>query len=319
MDRAELLSNIRETLGYAGFSVSDLYAIRLPGFDIVARRDDTLLIIKALANIDALSEDVAKELRTLSLLLKATPLLIGEKNGVSTLEDDVVYLRFGIQAVTLSTLKNHMVEETPVRAYAAPGGLYVNLDQEKIRRLRQEKNISLGAFARHVRVSRRTVRMYEDGMSARIDIANRIEDLFEQPVTMPINLLTTPKAVSDDLPSYQQEHEPMKALQREVFSLLQNVGYKVIPMDRCPFEALSKEREKILLTCVQEYNKKLLEKAHVLSSISKVTEKHAVVFTDKEVSTKNVQGTPIIGKKELKKSRDPEDVFTLILERLTSE
>jgi len=190
MDKSQLLTDIREILGSAGFSVSDPYTVRLPGFDIVARRGTTLLILKASSNIDGLSEDVAKELRTLSALLKATPLLIGEKNGVGALENDVVYFRFGIQAVTLETLKNHVVENMPVRAYAAPGGLYVNLDPEKIRRLRQEQNISLGMVARHVRVSRRTVAMYEDGMSARIDVANRIEELFEQPVTTPIDLFT---------------------------------------------------------------------------------------------------------------------------------
>ena len=90
-------------------------------------------------------------------------------------------------------------------------------------------------------------------------------------------------------------------------------------MDRCPFEALSKEKEKILLTCVQEYNKKLIEKAHFISSISKITEKHAVVFTNKDINKKNVEGTPIIITKELKKIRDPEDVFSLILERIKAE
>ena len=319
MDRTELLSNIREFLGSAGFSVSDPYAIRLPGFDLVARRDETLLIIKVLSNIDGLSEDVGNEMRTLAYLLKATPLLIGEKNGVSTLEDDVVYFRFGIQTVTLLTLKNHLLEEVPVRAYAAPGGLYVNLDPEKIRKLRQEKNISLGTFARNVHVSRRTVQMYEDGMSARIDIANRIEDMFEQSVTTPIDLLKPLMVETERLPLFQKEQKNMKEFQREVFSLLQNVGYKIIPMDRCPFEALSKEKEKILLTCVQEYNKKLIEKAQFLSSISKIMEKHAVVFTNKDVSKKNVEGTAIIVRKELKKIRDPEDVFTLILERITAE
>src|SRR5512136_3017935 len=143
MDRSELLTYIREFLGGAGFSVSDPCTLRLPGFDLVARRGETLLIIKVLSNIDSLSEDVAQELRALAYLLKATPLLIGEKNGVNTLEDDVVYFRFGIQTVTATTLKNHVVSEIPVQAYAAPGGLYVNLDQVKIRRLRQEQNISL--------------------------------------------------------------------------------------------------------------------------------------------------------------------------------
>jgi putative transcriptional regulator len=319
MDRIELLTNIREFLGSAGFSISNQYIIRLPVFDLVARRDDTLLIIKVLSNIDGLSEDVGNELRALAYLLKATPLLIGEKNGMNNLEDDVVYFRFGIQTITLSTLKNHLLDDVPVRAYAAPGGLYMNLDPEKIRTLRQEKNISLGTFARHIHVSRRTVRMYEDGMSARVDIANRIEDMFEQSVTTPIDLLKPQMVETDWLPRYQKEHTHVKEFQREVFSLLQNIGYKIIPMDRCPFEALSKEKEKILLTCVQDYNKKLIEKAHFISSISKIMDRHAVVFTNKDVTKKNIEGTPIIMKTELKKIRDPEDVFTLILERITVE
>ncbi len=319
MDRSELLTHIREFLGSAGFSVSDPCTLRLPGFDLVARQGETLLIIKVLSNIDSLSEDVAQELRALAYLLKATPLLIGEKNGINTLEDDVVYFRFGIQTVTTATLQSHLLEAAPILAYAAPGGLYVNLDQEKIRRLRQEKNISLGSFAHHVRVSRRTVRMYEDGMSARIDIADRIEEMFEQTVSLPIDLLKPLLMEAQQLPFFKKDQGETKQLQTEIFSLLQNIGYRVIPMDRCPFEALSKEKEKILLTCVQEYNKKLAEKAHFISSISKITEKHAVVFTDKDVEKKNVEGTPIIGKRELRKIRDPEDVFALILERITSD
>jgi len=319
MDRTELLTYIRGFLGDAGFSVSDPCTLRLSGFDLVARRGDTLLIIKVLANIDGLSEDVAHELRALAYLLKATPLLIGEKNGINKLEDDVVYFRCGIQTVTAATLQKHLLEEIPVRAYAAPGGLYVNLDQEKIRRLRQEKNISLGSFAHHVRVSRRTVRMYEDGMSARVDIADRIEEMFEQTVTTSIDLLKPLLMETKQLPSYKKDQGHTEGLQKEVFSLLQNIGYSVIPMDRCPFEALSKEKEQILLTCVQEYNKKLMEKAQFISSISKITKKHAVVFTDKDLSKKNLGGTPIIGKRELKKIHDPEDVFMLILERITSE
>lgn len=319
MDRTALLAEIRKFLGTAGFSVSDPYAIHLPGFDLVARRDEILLIIKVLANIDAMTEDVGNELHALAYLLKATPLLIGEKNGNNALEDDVVYFRFGVQTVTPTTLKNHILEEVPVRAYAAPGGLYVNLDQEKIRRLRQERNISLGTFAHHVRVSRRTVRMYEDGMSARIDIADRIEEMFRQSVSLPIDLLKPLSVESEQLPAYQKGKEDMKELQREVFSLLHNIGYRIIPLDRCPFEALSKEKENILLTCVQEYNKKLAEKAQFINSISKIIEKHAVVFTDKDVTKKNLQGTPIIGTKELKKIHDPEDVFSLILDRIPTE
>ena len=316
MERTELLSSIREVLTSAGFYASDLHSMRLTGFDIVARRDDSLLIIKVLTNVDSLSEGVASELKTLSSLLKGCPLLIGEKNGYGILEDDVAYFRFGIQAITLGTLKNYLLEGMTVKVYAAPGGLYVHLDEEKLHRLRQEKNISLGTFARYVSVSRRTVRMYEEGMNSRIEVANRIEELLESSITIPINLLKNSFIDSKITSTYHSETENIKAFQREIFSLLQNVGYKIIPMDRCPFEALSKDREKILLTCVHKYNKKLLKKAQVVSSISKVTEKLAVVFTDKEVNKRNVEGTPIIVKKELKKIKDPEEVFDLIIERI---
>jgi len=316
MERTELLEKVRDVLINGGFYVSDLYSMRLTGFDIVARRDETLLIIKVLTNVDSLSEDVAKELRTLSFLLKASPLLIGEKNGASTLEDDVIYFRFGIQAITLDTFKNHVLEGIPVKVYAAPGGLYVNLDEEKLRKLRQEKGISLGAFARYVNVSRRTVSMYEEGMNARIEVAQRIEELLENPVTIPFDLLKNSVPDNEITPIFQQHLENIREFQREIFFLLQNVGYKIIPMDRCPFEALSKDKKNIILTCVHRYNNRLIKKAQIVSSISKITEKHAVLFTDKDINKRNVEGTPIIIEKELKKIRDPEDVFTLILERI---
>jgi putative transcriptional regulator len=316
MVRKELLRGIREILTNAGFYVSDLHSIRLTGFDIVARRDNTLLIIKALSNIDSLSEDVANELRTLSSLLKGCPLLIGEKKGSSILEDDVAYFRFGIQVITQNTLENHLLEGIPINSFAAPGGFYVNIDEEKLRRLRQEKNISIGALARYVNVSRRAIRMYEEGMNSRIEVAKRMEQLLESSITIPINLLETRYIDNKIKVSYGSEVENIKAFQREVFTLLQSVGYKIIPMDRCPFEALSKNREKILLTCVHKYNKKLLKKAQIVSSISKITEKYAVIFTDKDTNEKNVEGTPIIIKKELKKVCDPEEVFDLIIERI---
>jgi len=316
MNRTKLLEDIRETLSNAGFYVSDLCSIRPIGFDLVARRDNSLLIIKVLTNIDALSEDVAKELRVLSILLKGCPLLVGERSGTGSLEDDVVYDRFGIQAITLETLRNHLLEGLSLRVYAGPGGLYVNLDREKLRKLRQEQNISLGSFARFVRVSRRTVRMYEDGMNARVEIASRIEEIFGNTVTMPIDILRPQSTEKKEITTFHGETAHLREFQREIFSILEHVGYKIIPMERCPFEAFSKDKEKILLTCVHKYDKKLFKKAQFVSSISKITEKYAVVFTDKEVSKTNIEGTPLIVKKELKKIREPEEVLDLIIERI---
>jgi putative transcriptional regulator len=107
--------------------------------------------------------------------------------------------------------------------------------------------------------------------------------------------------------------------QREIFTILEKVGYKVIPMERAPFEAVSQDKRKILLTCVDRYDKKLLRKARVVSSISNITEKQAVLITDKNVHKTNIEGTPLLVKKELKKARGPEEILEIILERLYSK
>ena len=315
MNRAELLAQVRETLTNAGFYVSELYSMRPVGFDLVARRDNSLLIIKVLTNIDAMSEDVANELRTLSVLLKGCPILIGEKTGLRKLEEDVVYDRCGIQTINSQTLKNHLLEGMPLEVYAAPGGLYVSLDTEKIKDLRKEQNLSIGSFARELKVSRKTVQMYEDGMNATIEVALRIEDVLGDNITVPFDILKY-KQSEKYFKKNSMETQGFRNFQREIFSILEKVGYKVIPMERCPFEAVSQDKRKILLTCVDRYDKKLLKKAKVVSSISNITEKHAVIIPDKNVHKTSIEGTPLIIKKELKKASGPEDILDMILERL---
>ena len=59
MNREEIIIQVRETLSNTGFYISELYSMRQVGFDLVARRDNSLLIIKVLTNIDAFSEDVS--------------------------------------------------------------------------------------------------------------------------------------------------------------------------------------------------------------------------------------------------------------------
>jgi len=203
----------------------------------------------------------------------------------------------------------------PLEAYAAPGGLYVNLDQDRIKKIRTEQNISLGSFARSLKVSRRTVQMYEEGMNASVEVAIRIEDSLGANVTKPIDILQS-RPTKKEIKPIPLETEGFRQFQREIFSILEHVGYKVTPLERAPFEAVSQDKKKILLTCVDEYNKKLLRKAQVVSSISKITERHAVLITDKDVRKTSLEGTPLIVKKELKKIRGPEEILELVLERL---
>ena len=197
MQRDELINGVRGTLEKVGFTVSKPLNMRSISFDIVARRDKTLLLIKILSNVDAFSKDNSEEVKTLAEALGGSPLLVGERSGAGEIEQGIVYSRFNVPILALSTLKDLLLEEVPPFIFAAPGGLYVKLDSDLLKRLREEKSISLGNLAEVAGVSRRTIQMYETGMGAMIDVAIRLEEYLEHPIVLPVDPLHYKPEVSE--------------------------------------------------------------------------------------------------------------------------
>ncbi len=311
VNREELISKLRETLAKSGFYVSDPHNIRSISFDIIARRDKQLLIMKALSNIDSLSNEDAEQLRVLANALNGCPLVIGLHSSAGKLEDGILYSRFGIPIMSEVTFHETMLEGVPPFVYAAPGGLYVRLDGELIKQLRQERNISLGMLAEVAGVSRKAIQMYESGMGAMIEIAARIEEFLNEPIVVPLNPFSYTIEVEKALRSFDE----FEGLNRDVFEMLREIGYSVVPTIRCPFDALAKEEEMLLLTGVGENPQMTARKARVVGNISRVTEKKSVIFVKQETSVENIDGTPLISRDELRRADDTDDVLELILQR----
>jgi len=309
--REELILRIRETLGKSGFFVSDPHNIRSISFDIIARRDKELLIIKALSNIDSLSSDDAEELRILASALTGSPMVIGLHSSSGKLDGGILYSRFGIPIISEETFHEHMLEGVPPFVYAAPGGLYVRLDGETLKRIRQEKNISLGMLAEIAGVSRKAIQMYESGMGAMIEIAAKIEEYLNEPIVMPLNPFSYTKEMARTLRTF----DDFKGLNREVFEMLREIGYSVVPTIRCPFDALASEEDVLLLTGIEDNPSMTARKARVVGNISRVTEKKSVIFVRQETSIEAIDGTPLITKDELRRADDVDDVLELILQR----
>ncbi|MBU4189514.1 MAG: transcriptional regulator [Candidatus Thermoplasmatota archaeon] len=309
VERQTLINGVRETLAKSGFYVSG--PCNAVSFDIISRRDNTLLIIKVLTNVDAFSKPVANELKTLTKFLEASPLLIGEKSGAGEIEDDVIYLRHGVPIISKGTFDNLFLEGTPPLMYASPGGFYVRLDTDMIRRVREKKKISLGTLAEIAGVSRRAIQMYEEGMSAMVDVAVRLENFLGEPVVLPID----PFSYASETPDTEEmEFDMFEDFEKNVFAKLNEIGYRVVPIMRCPFNALTKDKKTLILTGIGRYDKPLLKKAEIVTNLSRVTEKHSVFFVEHS-EKQNLEGTPLISISELKKINDPEKIVELILER----
>jgi putative transcriptional regulator len=310
MKRDELIEKVRKILSRTGFLISDRMRLRSVSFDIAARRDDKVILIKVLLNVDSFGSEGSKELRLLATRLNASPMLIGLCSNIGKLEDGVVYSRAGVPIVSLKTFSDFMLEGIPPYVFSAPGGLYVKIDGEALERARAKKDVSLGTLAEIAGVSRRAVQMYQDGMGTTIEVALRMEEFLGEPIIVAVNPFLYSKTVEKTLVSFNE----FETLERVIFKKLHELGFGVLPTIKCPFEALTKDQETIWITGVSKANKGLVKKAAMVSNFSNIVGKDGVIFAE-NVMRFNIEGTPIIRKKELKKMEDADDIIELIDER----
>jgi putative transcriptional regulator len=311
VNREQLITEVREVLGKTGFYLSDNINTRGMSFDVIGRRDQNLLLIKVLLNVDAFTEKNANELKLIAKTLGGSPILIGQKSGGGRLEEGVIYSRFGVPILSKETFVDFFTEGVPPYVFSAPGGLYVRLDGDFLRRLRDQKNISLGTLAEVAGVSRRTVQMYLEGMSATIDIALRLEEFFGEPLVVPVDPFVYTKGVEEALASWGD----FDAFEKHIFHKLKSLGYSILPTVKCPFEALTRDADSLFLTGVRGRNENVEQKVAIVSSISRVAERDSVIFVEKTGVRMSIKGTPLIGKEELKRIKEREEIEDLIKER----
>ncbi len=310
MGRNQLVDEVRSVLAKTGFYLTEKGGGRGLSFDLVGRRDDLLLFLKILQNVDAFSRGTADELRALATSLRGSPLVVGERSGSGPLEDGVIYSRFGVPIVSRRTFVDLFEEGVPPFMFSAPGGLFVRIDAEVLRAARDRHGVSLGDLAEVAGVSRRTIQMYMEGMSATVDIAMRLEEFLREPLVLPVDPFAYTKETGDML----RDFEELERFERDVFRKLQALGFGVLPTVRCPFDALT-TRETTMLAGVPTRDERLDDKARVVGDVSAVVERDAVLFVEVQTSRESIDGTPLIKKGELRKIRDPDEIEDLIAER----
>ena len=101
LTRSQLLHNIENLLKSRGFKTSDIYD--QGSFDIVARKNLQILLLKTFQNIDSINENNAHEMKQLANIFLASPIIIGEKSRNGILEEGVIYERYEIPTIGFKT------------------------------------------------------------------------------------------------------------------------------------------------------------------------------------------------------------------------
>ncbi|KQC03058.1 MAG: transcriptional regulator [Methanoculleus sp. SDB] len=302
MSQQKLLQMVISVLIMGEYQVSERCDMRPRSFDLIARQDEQPLVIKVVAHIDSVTEEVAQDLSLIARCLKGTPLIVGERARDAELERGAIYLRYGIVAVNVSTLYDFLVEHIPPLVYASPGGLYVNINGELLRELREQQQMSLGDLAHVLGVSRRTISKYESGMGTTLDIAVRIEEIFDTAIVEAIDLLSY-----ESSPVGHRFAPPSGSVPSD----LERMGLKLHAMQRAPFQALAEFHEELILTGYGPAQK-IVRRAALIGSISEIAHTRAMCVITDYNKKKKVGRTLIIGENQLHTLENGSELIELI-------
>lgn len=327
--RDRTIERVRNLLESAGFFVSDAHHIRPTTFDLMARRDSELLIVKILKNIDALDPQEARRIAELGRLFPAKVLVIGQTSGANELETGVVYSRYGIPIVVEESLREFLQKGIPPFLFSGPGGIFARVDGPRLRELREERRISLGALASVAGVSRRTIQLYEDGAGADVEIIEKLEQYLAEPIALPLDLFAedkppahpggeATKGTSDPPGTPRRRTSTGDPLRDGVLRQLDGMGWEVTVTIRCPFDSLShgdtRGQERTLLTSVGTL-RTAQHRADLLLQLARVAEGHAMFVVREATGRRDVEGLPILSVRELQRHRDRDELLDAIEER----
>ena len=337
--RDRSIERVRQILESAGFYVTDAHHVRPTSFDLLARRDALLVILKVLKNIDALDPSEAERLLGLGQLFPAAPLVIGQTSGATELEPGVVYNRYGIPIVVEESLRDYLLKGLPPFLFSSPGGIFARIDGARLRELRIARQLSLGALAAVAGVSRRTIQLYEEGAGAEVDIVERLESFLDEPIALALDLFLsstpeTPRRAGKpprEAPDESDRKAPAKGVARPagvpstgdpmrdtVFRQLGGMGWEVVVTVRCPFDAFThgatRNAEEILLTSVGSL-RTAQHRAELLLQLARVAEGHALYVVRDAPPHPTIEGLPLVSIEELRRHRDRAELVELLSER----
>lgn len=301
MSSERLLQTVTSILIMAGYAVSERCGMRPRSFDLIARRGDELLVIKGVVHIDSMSEEIAHELSAIAHFLKGKPIVVGEKARDAELERGAVYLRYGIVSTSAVTLYDFFVEEVPPLVYAQPGGLYVNINGDLLRALREEEGMSLGDLASALGVSRRTISKYESGMGTTLDIAFRMEEIFDIALVEAIDPLAHPNPFEEGERRQTDKSHPE----------FDRIGVEYFSTRNAPFEGLAFYGDNTILTGYGPAQK-VMRRAALIANLSDITHSRAVCVVKGYNKQKRVGIALIIGEAELESLETGSDLIDLI-------
>jgi putative transcriptional regulator len=266
----------------AGFSVSEKCCCRPSCFDYAARKGENVVLIRVQSEIDNFSPSDSQELRVISECVSAASFLISERTREKPLEDDTVYSRYNALIVTPKTFENIVLHKVYPLIQAAPGGYYVEIDPEAIKRRRQELGLSVGEMAEMIGISRRTLYGYERGMAkASVTAAYNLIYTLGVPVAKPIDVFERSK---DQRRCFLTAAKRVIAINKLLQKILRKLTRcHITPVKKAPFDFVinvPEEKMRIIGGVSDDEERDLNRRVDEILSVSRIVKAYPILITE---------------------------------------
>jgi len=310
MNQTEVLRLAEKTLREGGFNVSTRCVSRPSCFDFVARKGRSVAFFKVPPNLSSTCRHEAEELRAIAGFFGGAALFICDKTKDKPLEDDTVYSRYGVFAISPGTLEDIVTRGFLPLVLAGPGGYYVRLDGEAIRRRRLKLGLSMGKLAENLGLSRRTLYGYERSMAkASVSAAYKLEWYLGVPIVEPVDVFKPMHHTRGFLAAARRALIRNRLLQG-VLRWLRRCRFEVFPARKAPFDFLAEcpETKLSLIGGVACNNDKNLDtRTKEILSVSQIVNARSLFVTDgRQIPDNDI---PLVHQKELAKIKDPKDLI----------
>ncbi len=288
-----LINEIEEILEENGYRYCEYSGC----FDIAARRE-SLMLFKVLTNIDSFQEEQADNLKVLSSSLDAKSFLVGLHTRRERLSDNVIYDRFDVPTVNPCTLGRILHGSMP-SVYRFRGGLFAETDPAKLRKAREDSGLSQLQLAQAAGITKKSVYEHESKRMGMVkETAVRLEKI------LGARLIST---VS--LPDYDaEEMTPKSTFENRVSRNFRRMGFDTGSVYQSPFNMIA-SGSIMLLSDVEESQKKARKNASHMENFSKLSKKSALIVTKEEANF----DVPTVREKDLAEMKS-RDIIRLIRE-----
>ena len=261
-------------------------------FDILARKDE-IFLLKLLNNIDSFQQEQADNLKVISKNLEAKPFVVGSKTRREVLEDNIIYERFNIPAITPNTLENIIHSKIP-KISRFRGGLFVNINPQKLKEKREKAGLSQSELARKVGITKKSIYEHEHReMKADYETVKLLEKMIGN-VSDPANT---------SLGDIDIKNKPKENFEKSIAAYLKKMGFDVSFVSQTPFNIIAKEE--FIIFSDAENSKSVIEKNSVyMKEFSDITGKSVLVIAKEEINAE----IPSLQEKELKELHSSKDI-----------